>query len=263
MPRERDREHEDSSARGLVKARYCRDCASWRVETPCPVCGAELLEDDGAPDDALARGGAGVAVGPTRGEFTLRLLREVVPSLPGALICSLLVAGTLLSQTLLPFADLHWPPKIVAGFVACTWLVERARAARSHGTELDVMAIGGVLLRALYLLPVLLGLLTLHWAALPVGALLVLLGPLLLAALAGEQPLGDLHPRALFEAFVATDGYARFAALTTLGLAAVLVPLGLDAADPLWRAPLIGVGAAVAGTAAGLSRRSAERTPES
>lgn len=257
--RNRDEDADEARAQGLAKARYCSDCASWRVETPCPACGADLIAED---EDEVEVGDGAHAVGPTRGEFTLRLAREVVPSLPGTLICSTLVAGTLLSQTLLPFDDLHWPPRIVAGFVASTWLVERARAARSQGTELDVIAIGGVLLRALYLLPALLGMLTLHWAAIPVGLLLALLGPLFLAALAGEQPLSDLHPRSLFDAFMATDNYARFATLTTLGLAAMLVPLGLDAHDPLWRAPVIGLGAAVAGTAAGLSRRSAERTPE-
>lgn len=256
MPRQRDG-HDDSQR--LARARYCADCASWRVETPCPVCGAELVAEE---RDEGAVAAPGEAAGPTRGEFALRLAREVAPSLPGTLICAALVAGALLSQSVLPFHDLSWPPRIVAGFVASTWLIERARAARSAGTELDVVAIGGVLLRALYLLPVLLGLLTLHWAALPVGVLLALLGPSVLAALAGEEPLSDLRPGTLFEAFAATDGYARYAALTTLGLAAVLVPLGLDAEDPLWRGPVIALGASISGTAAGLSRRSAERTPE-
>lgn len=260
MPRTRDRdEDDDARAQGLARARYCSDCASWRVETPCPVCGAELIAED---EDEVEAADPADARGPTRSEFTLRLLGEVLPSLPGTLICSTLVAGTLLSQTLLPFDDLFWPPKILGGFVACTWLIERARAARSAGTELDVIAIGGVLIRALYLLPALLGMLTLHWAALPVGLVLALLGPLLLAALAGEQPLSDLHPRSLLDAFLATDGYARYATLTTLGMAAMLVPLGLDGHDPLWRGPVIGLGASLAGTAAGLSRRSAERTPE-
>lgn len=259
----REREREEASGQGLARARYCADCASWRVETPCPVCGADLLTaDEGDDDDGVAGVAVTAPAGPTRSEFTLRLVREVVPSLPGAVICSLLVAAALLSQTLLPFDDLRWPPRIVAGFVACTWLLERARSARSHGSGLDVLAIGGVLLRALYLLPVFLGVLTLHPAALPVSVVFVLLGPLLLAALAGEEPLGDLHPRALFDALRATDGYVRFATLTALGLAATLVPLGLDGGDPLWRAPLIGLGAALAGTAAGLARRSAERTPE-
>lgn len=258
MPRERE---EGPRVEGLVKARYCADCACWRVETPCPVCGADLLADlaEGEEVETTAVGGQGV--GPTRGEFTLRLAREVVPAIPGALICSLLVAGTLLSQTLLPFGDLHWPGRIVAGFVACTWLLERTRSARSQGADLDVVAIGGVLWRALYLLPALLGILTLHWAAVPVSAVFVLFGPLLLAALAGEDPLSDLHPRALLDAFLATERYARFAALTTVGLSAMLVPLGLDGGDPLWRAPLVAFGAAIAGTSAGLSRRSAERAP--
>lgn len=253
MARERE---DEPRVEGLAKARYCGDCASWRVETPCPICGADLLEEDEEVEPAAE----GVrAVGPTRSEFTLRLVREVLPSIPGALICSLLVAGTLISQVFLPVADPHWPAKILAGFVACTWLLERARSARSAGADIDVLAIGGVLLRALYLLPAFVGILTLHWAAIPVAAVFVLLGPLLLAALAGEEPLRDLSPRALLEAWSATDGYARFAALSTVGLAAVLVPLGWDGGDPLWRGPLIGFGAALAGTAAGLSRRSAER----
>lgn len=255
----REREEEAKVEAGLAKARYCSDCASWRVETPCPACGAELVEEgeevEVAPDGV-------VAVGPTRSEFTLRLLREVLPSIPGALICSLLVAGTLISQVFLPVSDPHWPGKIVAGFVACTWLLERARSARSSGSEIDVMALGGILLRALYLLPAFVGILTLHWAAIPMALLFVVLGPLLLAALAGEEPLRDLTPRGLLEAFSATDGYARFATLSTVGLIAVLVPLGWDGGDPLWRGPLIGFGAALAGTAAGLSRRSAERTVE-
>lgn len=253
MARERD---DEPRVDGLAKARYCSDCASWRVETPCPVCGADLLVD---LDDGEEVETGPVAVGPTRSEFTLRLVREVLPSIPGALICSLLVAGTLISQVFLPVADPHWPGKILAGFVACTWLLERARSARSAGADIDVLAIGGVLLRALYLLPAFVGILTLHWAAIPVAAVFVLLGPLLLAALAGEEPLRDLSPRALVEAWSATDGYARFATLSTVGLAAVLVPLGWDGGDPLWRGPLIGFGAALAGTAAGLSRRSAER----
>lgn len=220
------------------------------------MCGAALLEEGEEPGPVAA---GARAVGPTRGEFTLRLLREVAPAAPGALICGLLVAGALLAQTALPFDDLHWPPKIVAGFVASTWLLERARAARSEGEDFDLVALGGVLLRALYLLPVLLGLLTQHGAAIPVAVALALLGPLVLAALAGESPLSDLRPRALVEAFAATEGYARYAALTTVGLAAVLVSLGWDDGDPLWRGALVGLGAAVAGTAAGLSRRSAER----
>jgi hypothetical protein len=253
---ERD-EEEEQQVGGLAKARYCSDCASWRVETPCPTCGADLLEEGEAPDAPDV-----VAVGPTRSEFTLRLAREVLPAIPGAIICAFLVAAALLSQALLPFGELHWPGKIVAGFVACTWLLERARSARSQGSAIDIVAIGGVLLRALYLLPVLLGILTLHWAAIPASLLLALAGPLFLAALAGEEPLSDLSPRALLAAYSATDGYARYAALTTLGLAALLVPLGLDGEDPLWRAAVIGLGAALAGTAAGLARRSAERTPE-
>ena len=256
MPRERE---EEGRVGGLAKARYCSDCASWRVETPCPVCSADLLEED---EEVEAGPVAGRAVGPTRSEFTLRLVREVLPSIPGILICSLLVACTLLSQTLLPVEDPHWPGKILAGFVSCTWLLERARSARSGGADIEVMALGGVLLRALYLLPAFLGILTLHWAAIPMAILFVLLGPLLLAALAGEEPLRDLTPRSLVEAFSATDGYVRFATLSAIGLAAVLVPLGWDGGDPLWRGPLIGLGASLAGTAAGLSRRSAERTPE-
>lgn len=259
MPRERE---DEPRVEGLAKARYCRDCASWRVETPCPVCSADLLADLEEGEEVEAAPVGGRAVGPTRSEFTLRLVREVLPSIPGALICSLLVACTLISQVFLPVADPHWPGKILAGFVACTWLLERARSARSAGADIDVMALGGVLLRALYLLPALLGILTLHWAAIPMAALFVLLGPLLLAALAGEEPLRDLTPRALLEAFGATDAYARHATLTAVGLAAVLVPLGWDGGDPLWRAPLIGLGASLAGTAAGLSRRAAERAPE-
>lgn len=241
----------------LERSRYCAECASWRDESPCPTCGADLLGDD--VDAGRAEGAR--AIGPTHGQFTLRLAREVLPSLPGALLCALLAGGALLSQSLLPFGDLHWPGKVLAGFVACAWLLERARAARSGGADLDVLALGGVLLRALYLLPVMVGLLTLHPAAVPIGLALAVLGPLLLAALAGEDPLRDLHPRSLVEALGATDDYGRFAALGTLGLALILVPLGWDAGDPLWRGPLIGLGAALAGTAAGLSRRSAERKP--
>lgn len=259
MARERD---EEPRAGGLAKARYCADCASWRGETPCPVCGADLLLDDEDEDAATAAPPGGVAQGPTRGEFTLRLGREVLRAAPGALVCATLVGGVLAAQTLLPFGDLDWPPKIVAGFIACAWLLERARSARTQGSDLDMVALGGVLLRALYLLPALVGILTLHWAAIPVAAVFALLGPLLLAALAGEEPLSDLGPRTLLQAFLATDGYARYATLTAAGLAAMLVPLGWDDGDPLWRAPLIGLGAALAGTAAGLARRSAERTPE-
>ncbi|MCO5171254.1 MAG: hypothetical protein M9894_33550 [Planctomycetes bacterium] len=255
MPREREDDH---GADGLARARYCADCASWRVVTPCPVCGADLVAEDEGEDAPVA----GAARGPSRGEFTLRLLREVAPSLPGALVCALLSGGVLASQTLLPFGDLDWPPRIVAGFVACAWLLERARAARTQGADLDMIALGGVLLRALYLLPALVGILTLHPAAVPVAVVFALLGPLLLAALAGEEPLTDLAPRALAQALLATDGYARYAALSSVGLAAVLVALGWDEGDPLWRGPAIGLGAALAGTAAGLSRRSAERTPE-
>lgn len=247
-------------AAGLAQARYCADCASWRVETPCPVCGAALVAADEEPDEAAPR--RGPALGPSWGAFALRVLREAAGSLPGSLVCALLAGGALVSQALLPVSDLHWPGKIVGGFVACTWLLERARAARSQGTELDVAEIGGVLLRALYLLPLLLGVLTLHAAGAAAAALLALLGPLVLAALAGEEPLRDLRPRALLEAYLHTEGYARFAALSTVGLAALLVPLGWDGGDPLWRAPLIGLGAGLAGTAAGLSRRSAERTPD-
>lgn len=260
MAPEREREaEEDAPAReesgdGLAKARYCAPCASWRVETPCPICGRELAVADESDDDGPAA--------PTRGAFTLRLLREVLPSLPGAAVCAALVTGALLSQAVLPFGDLHWPGRIVAGFIAATWLVERARSARSGGADHDIVALGGVLLRALYLLPVLLGILTLNPAAIGAAALLALLGPLFLAALAGEEPLGDLRPGALVEAFKATDHYARFAALTTVGLTAILVPLAWDGGDPVARGVVIGLGAAVAGTAAGLSRRSAEHTPE-
>ena len=273
MPREEDARAPDgasearapsgarSRAPGLAKARYCSDCASWRVESPCPTCGADLPAE-GEDEEGEGPGPAGRAVGPTRSEFTLRLGREVLPSLPGALLCAMLASGALLSQVLLPFGDLHWPGKILAGFVACAWLLERARAARSKGADLDMLALGGVLIRALYLMPAFVGLLTLHPAALPMGAMFALLGPLLLAALAGEEPLRDLSPSALVVAYSATESYGRFAALTAVGLAAVLVPLGWDGGDPLWRGPLIGLGAALAGTAAGLSRRAAEHVPE-
>lgn len=255
MEREAERPDEPASdsGEGLAKARYCGPCASWRVVTPCPICGRELAVADKSDEGPAA---------PSRATFTLRLLREVLPSLPGAAVCAVLVAGALLSQSVLPFGDLNWPGRIVAGFIGSTWLIERARSARSGGADHDIVSLGGVLLRALYLLPILLGVLTLNQAAIAAAALLVVLGPLFLAALAGEEPLGDLRPRALLEAFKATDHYARFAALTTIGLAAILVPLGWDGADPIARGVVIGLGAAIAGTAAGLSRRSAEHTPE-
>ncbi len=250
----------DADAKRLTRARYCSPCASWREESPCPTCGADLLLEDEAVEerDASTR-----AVGPSKSEFVVALAREVLPSIPGALITSM-IAGLVLSYQLLSIgiSNMHWPGKILAGFVACVWLLERARAARTKGADLDLLALGGVLVRALYLLTPFLGMLTLHPSAVVAAVFFALLGPLVLAALAGEEPLGDLHPRALAEAFGATVGYGRFAALTTLGLAGMLVALGWDGGDPLWRGPAIGLGGAIAGTAAGLSRRSAEHVPE-
>src|SRR5689334_7038334 len=120
MSREADADrstHGGSSAdaRRLRKARYCSPCASWREESPCPVCGADLLLEG---EEAEERDAAARAVGPSSREFIVALAREVLPALPGAIICALL-AGAVLSSQLLPLAisNMHWPGRIVAGFI--------------------------------------------------------------------------------------------------------------------------------------------------
>lgn len=253
--------------------KFCRTCSSWRASRVCPVCHVDLdtgelvraptAADVGAPLGRDASGRLALVGAPTRTEWLKVALGQVTPSLPGAAVCFLL-SWTALSFREIPLtADpFPWPGRLLAGFVGTVWLVERARAARTRSADLDFVEMGGVLLRAAFLFPLLAGMAAGHWVALPVAIVLAPVFPLLLGALVTETPLKELGPKDLIAAWGATEGYLRTMLAFTLTLGLAVLAIGWDEGPPLWRGVVAALGATVAGTLAGQARRSAEHVPD-
>jgi hypothetical protein len=266
---------EDSGARPASSARkFCRICASWRASRVCPVCHIDLDTGDLARDPRPEELGAPVVrdersgrllliEAPTLREWLRAGVNETIPSLTGASVCFVL-SWLALSFREIPLvgAPFPWPGRLMAGFVGTVWLVERARAARSRTSDLDFVEIGGVLLRAGFLFPLLAGLASGHVAAIPVAIVLAPIFPLVLGALVTETPLSELGPRDLLAAWGATASYLRTMLWFALTLGLAIVAVGWDDGPPLLRAVVATLGATSAGTLAGLARRSAEHVPD-
>lgn len=263
----------DAPAAGTTR-KFCRTCSSWRASRVCPLCRVDLdtgelaegplVAEDLGPGTVRDASGRLVLIdAPGLGQWLRTAMGEVVPSLPGASVCFLL-SWVALSFRELPLAGAHfpWPGRLMAGFAGTVWLVERARAARSRTADLDFVEMGGVLLRAGFLFPILAGMASGHWAAIPVGVVLAPVFPLVLGALVTETPLRELGPKDLLEAWGATAGYFRTMLWFALTLGLAVAAVGWDEGPPLARAVVAALGATVAGTLAGLARRSAEHVPD-
>jgi len=240
---------------------FCRECGAWRKNAVCIVCGADLLEVGvfAYEEDVDERAPGGVRVR----TFLRIALGEVLPSLPGSLVCLLLTGLALGYQTLpLDIGSLHWPGVMFSSYACAFWLVERTRAAKTNTPDLDLTNVGPTLIRALFLLPIFAGLaLGETDVAVTVAVVLFPVMPLLLGAFAAED-WREWSPPALWTAFRATDGYFRYAFVSTLAMAAAVAALGAIDHAAAWRAPVATLGVTVAGTLAGLARRSAEHVPE-
>ena len=155
-----------------------------------------------------------------------------------------------------------WPGQLMATFVCTYWLLERTRASYQRGIDLDISQVGIGLLRALLLFPILVGIGSTHWAALPVAAILAPLAPLLLGGVVADDPR-ELLPGSLWAAFRATSGYVRVAVVNALCLALTTAALWHHPeASGTWRALLATLGVTLAGTVVGIARRGAEHVPE-
>lgn len=263
-----------SAATAGTTRKFCRICSSWRASRVCPLCRIDLdtgdLVANPAPEDLgapiardAASGRLALVEAPSLREWLRAATSQVVPSLPGSAVCFLL-AWVALSFREIPLvgSPFPWPGRMLAGFACTVWLVERARAARARSTDLDLVEIGGVLLRAAFVFPLLAGLASGHWAALPVAVVLVPIFPLILGALVTETPVSELGPRDLLQAWGATAGYLRTMLWFALTLGLAIAAIGWDDGPPLLRATVAALGVTAAGTLAGLARRSAEHVPE-
>jgi hypothetical protein len=254
---------------------FCNVCGAFRAARVCHKCGMDLLTGE--------LGALPAEPGPDEGEverrrperpelvappelnlprFLLRVGREALRGLPATLMILLMVFGAL-SYQLLPFVGkIPWPGQIMASFVLTYCLIERTRTSRSEADEaFEIVETGATLFRAFMAFPIVAGLASGHWAALPVGLILAPIAPLVVGAYSNPD-LRELHPRALLDAFWATPHYTRAVLFTALFLGAAVTAVYYSEGNLAWRAPLAVFGTTLAGCTIGLSRRDAENTPE-
>lgn len=256
-------------------SRFCKTCSSWRAGRVCPLCRIDLetgdpveaptAEDLGEPVRRDASGRLVLPDAPSHRQWLRVGMEEALKSLPGASLCFLLSSLALTFREIpLVGAPFPWPGRLLAGFVGTVWLVERARAARARTVDLDFVEMGGVLLRAAFLFPLLAGLASgdALYVTIPVAVLLAPIFPLVLGALVTETPVRELGPKDLFAAWCATAGYFRTALWFTVTLGLAIAAVGWDAGNPWLRGAVAALGATVAGTLAGQARRSAEHVPD-
>ncbi|MCA8921649.1 MAG: hypothetical protein KDD82_07540 [Planctomycetes bacterium] len=249
-----------------AKPQYCAECAAWRPGRICTLCGIDLETGKKVTAEELEASDVawGALDAPSTKAYFKVLARQILPSLPGGVLCGLFVFLGLAfhTSTWIPgnFGDL--PGRLLASFTATLWLIERTRAARSHTPDWDPIELGGSLFRALLVFPLLAGLSMnpspwAYWVAAGCTPLF----PLLLGAYSSEDPR-ELSPANLVEAFRGTTGYLRITLVSALGMAAAIFALGYKEGAVSWRAPLVALAITAVGTVVGLARRGAEHIPD-
>ena len=223
----RDDDDESKSRR-----RVCRTCGQ-PSERICTRCGIDLVTGDlvaaPEPDEVPQGGGARperrrvvaeavfAAIPTTNGELLKRGLIELSHGLGGSVLCLVLVVFALSFREIPVVREkIAWSGQLLATFILAFLLVEKARAAREGDGGLigssgafDPSALGGSLLSAFMLLPILSG----TFGSDPVVGLIAgipfgLLLPALVGALACEG-WEELTPWRLFPAIWRSPGYAR------------------------------------------------------
>lgn len=249
-----------------AKRHYCAECAAWRPGRVCTLCGIDLETGKRLTTEQLESSDIawGALDAPSTRAYFKVMARQIVPSLPGGLLCWFFVFMGLAFHTArwVPgdFGDL--PGRLLACFSATLWLIERTRAARSHTPDWDPIELGGSLFRALLVFPLLAGVSmgASTWAYVA-AACSAPVFPLLLGAYSSEDPR-ELYPQNLVFALRGTTGYLRVVLASAAGMVAAVWALGYAEGAASWRAAVVALAVTAVGTFVGLARRGAEHIPD-